>query len=139
MYILSSLTHLTNLFFKEGIFLKTSVIKPIFKKGSESNIENYRSIALLSIIAKKKKNPLQKDYTPSWKNLRFSITGNTALENFYASSTQNAIVSFINNVYKKNRANENLSPYSQIYRKGSIALTIHTIKQIRGPRYLRQC
>lgn len=44
-----------NLCFQTGIFpehLKATIIKPIFKKGDELNIENYRPIALISIMAK---------------------------------------------------------------------------------------
>lgn len=49
------LTHLSVLCFQQGIFpseLKLSVIHPIFKSGDRDNINNYRPIAILTVISK---------------------------------------------------------------------------------------
>ncbi|XP_072933417.1 uncharacterized protein [Epargyreus clarus] len=53
--ISSILSHLINLSFTSGIFptkLKTSVIKPIYKKGDKSLLNNYRPIALIPVLSK---------------------------------------------------------------------------------------
>lgn len=53
--VVEPLTHIINLSILEGRFpdgLKTSVIKPIFKKGDKSNSQSYRPIALIPIISK---------------------------------------------------------------------------------------
>lgn len=49
------LTYLINLSFSQGVFpnaLKLSLVKPIFKKGDKSNMENYRPITLIPILSK---------------------------------------------------------------------------------------
>lgn len=49
------LCHLINLSFTEGIFperLKYSIVKPIYKKGNECEMNNYRPITLIPIISK---------------------------------------------------------------------------------------
>jgi Reverse transcriptase (RNA-dependent DNA polymerase) len=49
------LTHIINASFVAGVFpsiLKTAIVKPLYKKGSRSNINNYRPISLLSVFSK---------------------------------------------------------------------------------------
>ena len=49
------LTHLINLSFEKGIFpneLKTARIIPLFKSGSSVDVNNYRSISILSFFSK---------------------------------------------------------------------------------------
>lgn len=54
-YISSPLAYIMNLSIEQGYFpdrLKLSLIKPLHKKGSKTNIDNYRPIALTPIISK---------------------------------------------------------------------------------------
>jgi Reverse transcriptase (RNA-dependent DNA polymerase) len=54
-HITASITHITNLTLESGIFpdiLKTAIIKPIYKKGGKTLINNYRPISILNNIAK---------------------------------------------------------------------------------------
>lgn len=49
------LSHIINLSISNGVFpkkLKLTVVKPLYKKGTKDNYENYRPIALISVIAK---------------------------------------------------------------------------------------
>ena len=49
------LTKLFNVPFDEGVYLEEwskAIVVPIFKKGSENIIDNYRGIPLLSLISK---------------------------------------------------------------------------------------
>lgn len=49
------ITHLINLSFSLGIFpeaLKVSIVKPLFKKGEKSDVNNYRPITLIPILSK---------------------------------------------------------------------------------------
>ena len=53
--IITPLTHVLNLSFKSGYiptYLKTAVVKPIFKKGKMDQFTNYRPISLLSSFSK---------------------------------------------------------------------------------------
>lgn len=53
--IAQPLSHLVNLYISEGIFpdiLKIGIIRPIYKNGDKSRINNYRPITLLSTLAK---------------------------------------------------------------------------------------
>lgn len=53
--IVQTLTYLVNQSFEKGVFpdvLKMAVVTPIHKKGSQTDITNYRPIALTSVIAK---------------------------------------------------------------------------------------
>ena len=55
LYIVQPLTHIINLSLSTGSFpdgLKNAKIKPIFKKGVESEIGNYRPVSLLSPFSK---------------------------------------------------------------------------------------
>ena len=55
LYIVQPLTHIINLSLSTGSFpdgLKDAKIKPIFKKGVESEIGNYRPVSLLSPFSK---------------------------------------------------------------------------------------
>ena len=54
-FILSPLTHIFNKTLHTGIFperMKCSVVKPLFKKGSVTELENYRPISLLTAFFK---------------------------------------------------------------------------------------
>lgn len=49
------LTHIVNLSLENGIFpdrLKYSVVKPLYKKGDDTDLNNYRPITLIPILAK---------------------------------------------------------------------------------------
>jgi hypothetical protein len=49
------LTHLINLSFSTGSFpqaLKLSIVKPLYKKGSKEDVNNYRPITLIPILSK---------------------------------------------------------------------------------------
>ncbi|KAG6440382.1 hypothetical protein O3G_MSEX001260 [Manduca sexta] len=49
------LSFIINLCFEEGVFpkpLKLSIVKPIFKNGDETSLNNYRPVALIPIFAK---------------------------------------------------------------------------------------
>lgn len=49
------ITHLVNSSFESGIFpelLKTSIVKPLFKKNDKKDMGNYRPITLIPIFAK---------------------------------------------------------------------------------------
>jgi hypothetical protein len=53
--VINILTHIINKCFASGTFpniLKSFVVKPVFKKGCKTNIENYRPISLLSVFSK---------------------------------------------------------------------------------------
>lgn len=53
--IASPLSHIINLCISEGVFpekLKTTIIKPLFKKEDRENVECYRPIALIPIFSK---------------------------------------------------------------------------------------
>lgn len=53
--IIPIITHLANLCFKKGIFpssLKKSIITPIHKNGDKDNINNYRPVSVLPVLAK---------------------------------------------------------------------------------------
>lgn len=54
-YIVKPLTHCINVSFSSGVFpsrLKLSVITPVFKKGNNRDLENYRPISVSSVFAK---------------------------------------------------------------------------------------
>lgn len=54
-YIIDPLVYILNLMLQTGIFpddLKKAKIKPLFKKGSKSNVSDYRAIALLPNFSK---------------------------------------------------------------------------------------
>lgn len=54
-YINSPLSYIINLCFEKGIFpdkLKTSIIKPLYKKGNKAEVKNYRPVALVPIFSK---------------------------------------------------------------------------------------
>lgn len=53
--ICEPLCYLINMSFEEGSFpntLKTSIVKPLFKKGEKSDMSNYRPVTLIPIISK---------------------------------------------------------------------------------------
>lgn len=53
--IIPIITHLANLCFKKGTFpnsLKKSIITPIYKGGQEGDVNNYRPISVIPVIAK---------------------------------------------------------------------------------------
>lgn len=99
--ISTPLTYIINLTLKTGIFpskLKTAKVIPIYKKGSRSDINNYRPISILSafskifekIISIRLKNYLEKNYILT-----------DCQHGFRASrSTESAITQFTNSVYK---------------------------------------
>lgn len=54
-YIAAPLAHAINLSLEQGTFpenLKLSIVKPLFKKGSSNQINNYRPVSLLTIFSK---------------------------------------------------------------------------------------
>jgi hypothetical protein len=54
-HIISPLTYISYAVLNTGIFpdrLKYTIIKPIFKKGDDQNITNYRTISLLTSFSK---------------------------------------------------------------------------------------
>jgi hypothetical protein len=53
--IIKPLTHILNTSFREGIFQdqwRLTKVKPLYKKGDEQNIQNYRPISILPVFAK---------------------------------------------------------------------------------------
>lgn len=53
--IIPIITHIVNLCFKQGTFpnlLKKSIITPIYKGGQEDDVNNYRPISVIPVIAK---------------------------------------------------------------------------------------
>ena len=54
-HILEPLCYIINLSLSTGKFpeqLKLAIVKPLFKKGSKENIENYRPVSILSVFSK---------------------------------------------------------------------------------------
>lgn len=54
-YIVNPLVHIINTSIEQGVFpekLKFSIVKPLYKKGSKSDIKNYRPITLIPVLSK---------------------------------------------------------------------------------------
>jgi len=54
-FITSTLTYICNAVLKSGVFpdrLKYAIVKPIYKKGSKTDISNYRPISILTSFSK---------------------------------------------------------------------------------------
>jgi len=99
-YIISPLTYICNTILNTGTFpdrLKYAVIKPIFKKGDDQNITNYRPISLLTPFSKVIEKLI-------YARLLDHITTNSILVNEQYGfrtqySTELATFSLINNIF----------------------------------------
>lgn len=100
-FIKAPLTYLVNWSLNTGIFpdeLKTAKIVPLYKKGNQSCVENYRPISMLSVISK----ILEKVVFNRMKNFlsAYNIL-NMAQHGFREGrSTQTAILGFLKSLYE---------------------------------------
>lgn len=99
-YICSVLTHIINLSFATGEFpkdLKSAVVIPLFKKGQETDLNNYRPISLLSNFSKIIERIVK------CRLLKFLSLNNLLSESQFGfvekKSTEDALLDFCSKVY----------------------------------------
>ena len=79
--LLKPLTLIINQSLITGLFpekLKIAKVQPLFKKGDEEQIENYRPISLLTSISKVFEKVVFLQLTNIFKTMAYSITANMA-------------------------------------------------------------
>lgn len=103
-------THLVNLSFEKGCFpesLKLSVVKPLFKKGNHTMMNNYRPITLVPVFSKIFEKAIHKrivDFVVKFKILKKEQFGFQAKK-----STTNACYELVNTVIGNLDAKKNTS------------------------------
>lgn len=99
--IMTPLVDIINLSLTSGIFpkqLKQSKISPIYKKGSTSNVENYRPVVNLSVFSKVIEKVVSKRLTSFLE--KSEIFNNNQHGFRKGRSTTSALAQFLNNLYK---------------------------------------
>lgn len=99
MYCLKPIVHIVNNSFKYGIFpekLKTAIIIPIPKKGDSKNIENYRTISVLSSFSKIFETAMCNKLSSFL--LKLNVLSNSQHAYQKGKSTQTAIFQFMQNI-----------------------------------------
>jgi hypothetical protein len=95
------MTYIINLSFSSGYFpdqLKIAEVKPLYKKGLDTDVENYRSISLISVFSKIVEKIMQTRLLSFLKN--HSIISNKQNGFCKGKSRNTAIAEFIKRVYK---------------------------------------
>lgn len=99
-HITSPLCHIVNLSLSTGCFpneLKISKVKPLYKKGSENEVGNYRPVSLLSVFSKIIEKVMHKRLI-SYLN-KYNIITDKQHGFQKGKSTNSAIINLIKNVY----------------------------------------
>jgi hypothetical protein len=99
--LITALTYIINLSLSDGIFpdqLKATKVKPLYKKGAESKVDNYRPVSLISGFSKIIEKLIKKRLL-SFLN-KYSIISDKQHGFHKGRSTNTAIADFIEKVYK---------------------------------------
>jgi hypothetical protein len=99
--ITNVLTYIINLSLSTGYFpdqLKIAKVKPLYKKGLDTDVGNYRPVSLISVFSKIIEKIMHKRLLSFLSN--YSIINNKLHGFCKGKSTNTAIVEFIKRVYK---------------------------------------